>query len=236
MDDQKLPPELPSFSSLCGYIQDRCEQDRNSIANQLHDEIGGLLVSARLNVAWIEERLPSLDPDIAAHFRRLHDALRRGVEIKRRIVEDLRPTLLDNIGLYSALRWQMAKSCEVVQLDYSEDYPEEELSLLPEAGISVFRTVEEAIGNVIRHAAAQHVHLAVAETADALQVGIHDDGVGITAEQRTAATSFGIAAMTYRVTRLAGELRWSQHAQRGTELQITLPMANLLRADTPRYR
>src|SRR5580704_2270066 len=131
MDDKHLHQELQNLSGLCGYLQDRSERDRGSIANQLHDEIGGLMVAARLNVAWIEERLPSKDPEVAEHFKRLHDSLRHGVEVKRRIVEDLRPTLLDNIGLYSALRWQMSKSCDPAKLSYTEHFPEEELSLLP---------------------------------------------------------------------------------------------------------
>lgn len=229
MDNQQLQRELQGLSALCGYLQDRSEQERTSAANQLHDEIGGLLVAARLNVAWLEERLPSGDPDVGAHFKRLHDALRRGVEVKRRIVEDLRPTLLDNLGLYSALRWQMAKSCEPVNLSYTEHYPEEELPLNPAAAIAVFRIVEEAITNLIRHAGARHAHLAVQEGADQLRVSLRDDGIGITPEQRNGAGSFGIATMRYRTTRLGGRLQWLEVPEHGTELQITLPLAKLLR-------
>lgn len=230
MDDEHLQLELRSLSGLCGYLQDRSERDRNSIANQLHDEIGGLLVAARLNVAWIEQRLPSEDPIVKEHFKRLHDALRHGVEIKRRIVEDLRPTLLDNIGLYSALRWQMSKSCEPAKLSYTEHYPEEELSLIPEAAIAVYRVVEEAIGNVIRHASAKNAHLAVQETPQALRVSLQDDGIGMTPAQRTGADTFGIAAMNYRTTRLGGRLQWVEQPERGTELQVEFPLTRLLRA------
>jgi hypothetical protein len=230
MDHEHLQRELQSLTGLCGYLQDRSERDRNSFANQLHDEIGGLLVAARLNVAWIEERLPSQDPLVMEHFKRLHDSLRHGVEVKRRIVEDLRPTLLDNIGLYSALRWQMSKACDAAKLRYTEHYPEEELPLNPEAAIAVYRVVEEAISNVVRHASARNAHLAVQETPEALRVSLQDDGIGMTAAQREGAGTFGIAAMTYRATRLGGRLQWIETPEHGTELLIEVPLASLLRA------
>jgi signal transduction histidine kinase len=232
MDDEHLQREVQSLSGLCGYLQDRSERDRNSVANQLHDEIGGLLVAARLNVAWIEERLPSHDPLVMEHFKRLHDALRHGVEVKRRIVEDLRPTLLDNIGLYSALRWQMSKACESAKLSYTEHYPDEELPLIPEAAIAVYRVVEEAISNVIRHAKARTAHLAAQESPHSLRLTLQDDGVGMTPAQRAGAGTFGIAAMNYRVTRLGGRLQWLETPESGTELLMEFPLARLLRAAT----
>jgi signal transduction histidine kinase len=230
MDDEHLHRELQSLSGLCGYLQDRSERDRNSIANQLHDEIGGLLVAARLNVAWIEQRLPSEDPQVIEHFKRLHDALRHGVEVKRRIVEDLRPTLLDNIGLYSALRWQMSKTCEPAKLAYTEHYPEEELPLIPEAAIIVYRVMEEAISNLIRHAGARNAHLLVQETSEALRLALQDDGIGMTPVQRQGADTFGIASMNYRAARLGGRLHWLEQPERGTELLVEFPLARLLRA------
>jgi signal transduction histidine kinase len=229
MDHEHLKRELQSVSDLCGYLQDRAERERNSFASQLHDEIGGLLVAARLNVAWLEERLPSQDPKVMEHFKRLHDSLRHGVEVKRRIVEDLRPTLLDNIGLYSALRWQMSKACESAKLNYTEHYPEEELPLIPEAAIAVYRVVEEAISNVIKHASARNAHLAVQETSDMLRVSLQDDGIGMTPLQREGVGTFGIAAMIFRATRLGGRLQWLEAPERGTELVIEFPLARILR-------
>jgi signal transduction histidine kinase len=230
MDDKHLHQELQNLSGLCGYLQDRSERDRGSIANQLHDEIGGLMVAARLNVAWIEERLPSKDPEVAEHFKRLHDSLRHGVEVKRRIVEDLRPTLLDNIGLYSALRWQMSKSCDPAKLSYTEHFPEEELSLLPEAAIGVFRIVEEGITNVVKHASARNAHLVVQETSKALYITLEDDGIGMTASQRTGDGTHGIAAMSFRAARLGGRLQWEELPEQGTKLLVELPLEKLLRA------
>ena len=227
MEDQQQRRHLQSLSGLCDYVLDQCERDRIRTAGELHDEIGGLLVAARLNVAWIQERVASEDPEVGVHFQRLHDALRRGVEVKRRIVEDLHPTLLDNIGLYAALRWQMAKACDAANLPYTADYPEDELTLQPHAAITLYRIIEEAIRNVVAHAHARHAQLAVEETADHLRLTIRDDGIGITADQRGSASSFGIAAMAHRVARLGGALSWPAMQTGGTAVQIAVPLANL---------
>jgi signal transduction histidine kinase len=229
MNQDSAQSQFDNLSGLCGYLQDQSELNRYAIANQLHDEIGGLLVAARLNVAWLQEHLPSNDPKVMEHFKRLHEALRHGVEVKRRIVEDLRPTLLDNIGLYSALRWQMEKSCGAAKLPYTEHYPDEELSLLPEAGILVYRIVEQAIDNMIRHARATNAHLVVSETPESLLVSLQDDGVGMSAAQRTGADSFGIATMNYRATRLGGKLKWGDMPKHGTEVQLEFPLSKLIR-------
>jgi signal transduction histidine kinase len=229
MEQESAHSQLDYLSGLCGYLQDQSELNRNAVANQLHDEIGGLLVAARLNVAWLQAHLPSDDPQVIEHFKRLHEALRHGVEVKRRIVEDLRPTLLDNIGLYSALRWQMEKSCGAAKLAYTEHYPEEELALLPESGILVYRIVEQAIDNMIRHARASNAHLVVRETAHSLVISLQDDGVGMSATQRSGAGSFGIATMNYRAARLGGQIKWGEMPERGTDFQVELPLAKLLR-------
>ena len=227
MDNLHTRTDLQSISALCGYLEDRCERDRSKTAGQLHDEIGGLLVAARLNVAWIQEHLPSDDPQVQLHFRRLHEGLRSGVEVKRRIVEDLHPTLLDNIGLYAALRWQMARSCEAAKLVHSETCPEDELTLHPDAAITVYRVVAEAINNLVTHARARHAHLAVEQQAGELRVTVRDDGIGITAAQRDGATSYGIAAMRHRLSRLGGTLQWPATQERGTEVRIVVPLAAL---------
>jgi signal transduction histidine kinase len=137
--------------------------------------------------------------------------------------------LLDNIGLYSALRWQMAKSCEPAKLSYTQHLPEEELSVLPEAAIGVYRIVEEGITNVIKHAAARNAHLLVQETAITLNVSLEDDGIGMTAAQRTGTGTYGIAAMNFRASRLGGRLQWIELPERGTKLSIEVPLVKLLR-------
>lgn len=228
-EQQPLQRQAQALDDLCAHLQERSEQHRASIADQLHDEIGGLLVAARLNVAWLEERLPSEDPLVHMHFKRLHEALRHGVEVKRRIVEDLRPTLLDNIGLYSALGWHMSKACQSAQVSYTENYPADELLLRPEAAIVVFRIVEEALNQIVVQARARRVHLEVQETPSNLRLCLRQESSG---EAAPGAKFDDLALQTIRqqIRHLGGVYHQREAVDGSAELEIVLPLANLLRA------
>jgi signal transduction histidine kinase len=228
----QLQRDVQRLVDLCAHLQDRSEQQRAAIADQLHDEIGGILVAARLNVGWLEERLPSEDPGIQLHFKRLQDALRQGVEVMRRIVEDLRPTLLDNIGLYSALRWYMAEACEGAQLGYTERYPEDELQFKPAASIGVFRIVEEALVHLIARARPKRVHLEVEETPSALHVrlGTELNSAGSSTESVQPLDVNGPEneAIRQRVLKLGGVSQLREPAAGQWQLEVSLPLSNLL--------
>src|SRR3984885_15154680 len=140
------------LSELSTHLQSIAEQEKSLLSRELHDELGGLLIAARMDVSWIEDRVSSGDAAVLEHFRRVHEALQAGVELKRRVVENLRPSLLDNLGLFAALRWQVADTCGRAGLRCLEHYPPEDLPLSPEAAITVFRIVQEALNNILKHA------------------------------------------------------------------------------------
>src|SRR5882762_6168856 len=114
-----------------------------------------------MDFTWLEDRVATSDAEVQAHFKRVHDALQAGVDVKRRVVENLRPTLLDNLGLFPALRWQVADTCGRAGLKCTERYPPEELSLTPEASIAIFRIVQEALTNILKHAQARNVEISI---------------------------------------------------------------------------
>ncbi len=240
--------EVRLLGDLCSRQLQLSEQHRATIADRLHDEMGGLLIAARLNVAWLEERLPTDDPLVQLHFTRLQDALLTGIDLKRRIVEELRPTLLDHIGLYSALRWHMSEAC--AQLDYTEHYPDEELQLRPEAAIVVYRIVEEGLLHIIAATRPQRVQLAVQETADALRLCLRTDaeraGSDGKAQPPVVNDALELEMIRQRVLRLGGDYQWRAADGESmtqsdaddaniigptdglAELNVSLPLANLL--------
>jgi CHASE3 domain sensor protein len=95
-----------SLSELSNHLQEVREEERSKLARDIHDELGGILVSAKMDMAWVDSRIKGRDPETAAKVERAMQALDEGVQIKRRIIEELRPTLLDNLGLSAALDWQ----------------------------------------------------------------------------------------------------------------------------------
>jgi signal transduction histidine kinase len=218
------------LTDLSTHLQAMAEKERSALAHELHDELGGLLVAARMDVSWIEERVGGAYPELMAHFRRLQEALQEGVDLKRRVVENLRPTLLDNLGLLPALRWQVADSCGRAGLRCTENYPREELNLIPEASIAIFRIVQESLTNILKHAQARNVEVAIETQAESLVITVRDDGVGLPDARREALQSHGLAAMRHRATALGGELRISRLATRGTQIEARLPLARITAA------
>ena len=106
-----------ALSELSNHLQVVREEEKSKLARDLHDELGGILVSAKMDVDWVEQRLKERDPDAAAKLERAQQALDDGVQIKRRIIEELRPTLLDNLGLSAALDWQVHEICNAARSD-----------------------------------------------------------------------------------------------------------------------
>jgi signal transduction histidine kinase len=216
------------LSELSTHLQSLAEQEKSALSRELHDELGGLLVAARMDVSWIEERLRSQDPELQAHFRRVHEALQSGVDVKRRVVENLRPSLLDNLGLFPALRSQVADTCGRAGLRCVERYPQEELRLTPEASITVFRIVQEALTNIVKHARAGTIEVSVELRSPWLVLRIRDDGVGFPLERLRALRAHGLAAMRQRAAGFGGQWQVRRPVSGGTEIEVRLPLERVL--------
>jgi len=227
--EQLVAQRTAELSELSTHLQSLAEQEKSALSRELHDELGGLLVAARMDVSWIEERLGiTEDPELQAHFRRVHDALQSGVDVKRRVVENLRPSLLDNLGLFPALRSQVADACRRASLRCIEHYPQEELQLTPEASITVFRIVQEALTNIVKHASARTIEIWIEPRAPWLLLRIRDDGVGFPLERLRALRAHGLAAMRQRAAGLGGEWQVRRPLSGGTEIEVRLPLDRVM--------
>jgi hypothetical protein len=124
--EQQVDERTRELTALSTHLQGVSEQEKSALSRELHDELGGLLVAARMDLSWLQQRLPTSDPSIEQRFKRIHESLSAGVDLKRRVVEELRPTLLDNMGLFAALRWQFKETCRRAGLKCTETIPESE--------------------------------------------------------------------------------------------------------------
>jgi signal transduction histidine kinase len=231
--EQLVEQRTAELSELSTHLQSLAEQEKSALSRELHDELGGLLVAARMDVSWIEERLKTQDPELQAHFRRVHEALQSGVEVKRRVVENLRPSLLDNLGLFPALRSQVADTCRRAGLKCIERYPQEDVQLTPEASITVFRIVQEALTNIVKHARARTIEVSIEQRAPWLVLLIRDDGVGLPLERLRALRAHGLAAMRQRAAGLGGVWQVRRPVTGGTEIEVRLPLERVLEEADP---
>jgi signal transduction histidine kinase len=241
--DQKLQLERQvedrtrELVELSTHLQNVAEREKASLARELHDELGGLLVGARMDISWAELHLSTEDPDLKLRLHRVQQNLAAGVDLKRRIIEELRPTLLDNVGLFAALRWQMKETCGNAGLKCIESYPDEEPRFKSEASIALFRIAQEAFSNILKHADAKTADISLDMDAETLLMRIADDGIGIQTAQSTALASHGLASMRHRVRALGGRLDVRSPASGGTMLLVQIPIANAIeQASEPQFQ
>jgi signal transduction histidine kinase len=236
--DQKLELELQveartrELTALSTHLQGVSEQEKSALSRELHDELGGLLVAARMDLSWLQQRLPTADPAIEQRFKRIHESLSAGVDLKRRVVEELRPTLLDNMGLFAALRWQFKETCRRNGLRCTETIPDSEPKFAPDAAIGVFRVAQEALTNILKHAEAKSADLFIAIEADTFTLRISDDGKGIPSTRLAVSTSHGLASMRHRVLALGGTWNVRNAAGGGTVVTASIPVTRMLMRET----
>lgn len=218
------------LTRLARHLQTAREDERSRLARELHDELGALLTAAKLDAARLKRVLLPLSPDASARLAHLNESINRGIELKRRIIEDLRPSSLVNLGLVAALEILLREHAARGdgQLHAEIDPAVGELALAPSADITVYRLVQEALTNVVKHAAARHVTVALRPEAHAgrpgLLVVVHDDGRGFDPVAQPGATH-GLMGMRYRVEAENGEMHVHARPGEGTRIEAWLPIA-----------
>lgn len=212
-----------ALSELSNHLQVVREDERSKLARDIHDELGGILVGAKMDIAWVEERLKKRDSESSAKLERALQALDDGVQIKRRIVEELRPTLLDNLGLAAAVDWQVHEICDRAGLECAIATPSDDSGIAPQTSIALYRILQEALTNIVKYAHAKHVSVDLGVGGDTITLLIEDDGVGIADDAQNNLLSHGIAGMRQRVRALRGEFSISRRPEGGTVIEVNIP-------------
>lgn len=224
--EQALLSTQDELRKLAAHQEAIKERERKRIAQEVHDELGGLLtgINAYISVAIERAVLAGAEPDAL-----LVDAARlakEGLASVRKVITDLRPSVLDQLGVWAALEWYTEQVGQRSGLDCAcrIDTPLLALELDPERSTMLFRVVQEALTNVERHAAASRVRVTVARRDGRLLVEVQDDGKGIDAERILNKQSWGIRGMLERARHFHGEISIKGNAGRGTTLTLGLPL------------
>jgi len=190
-----------------------------------------LLLAARMDVTWLQHERPHDPEEYRLRLERIRIALDQGIDLKRRVVEELRPTLLDTMGLVAALRWQIEETCRRADLTCREQLPDDEPAFSRAGAITLFRVVQEALTNVIKHARAKEVHIALEFTDQDVVLTIGDDGVGSTPEALTRPKAHGIAGMRHRIHVLGGRLDIATAPSGGMRIRVQVPLASVVQSN-----
>jgi signal transduction histidine kinase len=231
--DRTVQQRTAMLFHLSSSLQKVAEREKATLARELHDELGGLLVASKIDISWLRKRADDGSEASALRWERVLRCLDEGLSLKRRIIESLRPTLLDNVGLVAALRWQVDETLRRAGVACEERYPEQLPELSPDARIAVFRVVQECLMNITKHAKAKSVLLMVTADDGQLSVVVRDDGVGIDEARLETPQSHGLLGMRHRIESLEGSMTIrSLGPGVGTECRFTLPLERIRNTGT----
>ena len=220
--EHEVATRTEELSELSTYLQTVREEEKSRLARDIHDELGGILVGAKMDVAWAAQRCKTALPEAADKLNRALAVLDEGVEMKRRIIEELRPTLLDNLGISAALDWQVRQACARAGLKCELNLSD--LELPSAVSIALYRIVQEALTNITKYASARNVDVELLGDDQGVSLIVHDDGAGLPAGVETNHLSHGIIGMRQRVRALNGTFKISSRPGSGTTIEVFVPL------------
>jgi signal transduction histidine kinase len=224
--EREVALRTADLTELARHLQTAREDEKGRLARELHDELGALLTAAKLDSARLKRMMGAVSPEMEARMQHLNDSINRGIELKRRIIEDLCPSSLRTVGLMGALEILVHEFAARSDAQVQEDLAPVELE--PGAQITAFRLVQEALTNVAKYADAHQVTVSLQpaprDGRDGALVSVQDDGRGFDPAERRG-SAHGLMGMRYRVEAEAGHMRLESAPGKGTRIEAWLPAA-----------
>jgi signal transduction histidine kinase len=218
--ERQVRERTATLAELATHLQLVREEERGHLARELHDELGALLTAAKLDVARLKSRLGTQSPEVSQRLQHLTESLNSGIALKRRIIEDLRPSSLSNLGLTASLEILAREFSERSGVEITTGL--EPVELDESSQLTVYRLVQESLTNVGKYAEAKQVDISVRNYGNHVEVDIKDNGKGFnTAEVRPS--THGLAGMRHRVEAAGGRLTVSSAPGSGTRISAVLP-------------
>ena len=224
ISDRKAGEE--QLRKLTAHIQTAREEEKTRIAREIHDDLGGTLTALKMEAYRLAEKLSGTS--LLEYVESMTQLLNNAVGVTRRIISDLHPTIIDDLGLVAALEWQGMQFnkrtgivCEVICADDKDD----ERKLDKSIAINLFRIFQEALTNVSRHSGASRVNVEFVQDDEEIILSISDNGCGLPEQHVIAQKSYGMRGMRERVAQLEGQIKFDRSPGGGLRVTVILPLA-----------
>ena len=228
--EDELRRQQQELRELSARVLEAREEEKASLARELHDELGQLLTALKMDLSWLRERLAAAE--MAKKAEEMSALLDKTVMATRRISADLRPLMLDDLGLGDAATWLVEDFAQRTGVDCRIQMPPAEAleGLSKSVATALYRAVQESLTNIARHSGARHAWVLIEVDDGALYVEVEDDGRGIAPQDLAKARSLGLRGMRERVAYLGGGLEIMRAPRGGTRLRLRMPLAAESRA------
>ena len=225
-NEETMLLQQQELRELSARVLEAREEEKTRIARELHDELGQLLTALKMDLAWLRERLPEAGTELAARADGMSALLDRTVSSSRRIAADLRPLMLDDLGLADAAQWLVDDfgKRSGVRLEMRVPEQAEFDALAKGAATAVYRAIQESLTNIARHSGAKNAWVLLAQENGEVLVEIEDDGRGVTPGDLAKASSLGLKGMRERIAYYGGSLEVARAPRGGTRLRVRMPL------------
>ena len=221
--DRMVQERTTQLANLASYLHDVSETEKTRLGRELHDELGATLTAVKMDVAWARSKLAPGQAALAEKLQRAARNLDMCIQVKRRIIEDLRPTTLANFGLMTAARELVEQAAERAGWKLQLDLPAEDPDLPEETAIALFRILQETLNNAAKYARATTVRISIVAGLGECVVEIEDNGVGFNPRNVRAKAS-GLVGMKQRVEPHGGRFYVTSHPGKGTLVRVSMPL------------
>jgi two-component system sensor histidine kinase UhpB len=219
--DLELANSERRLSELTGYLQTAIERERAAISREIHDDIGGSLAAAKLDLAWISRH--AADSAMQAHIQAATDMIQHALGSSQRIMMNLRPSILDQ-GLFAAVQWLASSFERRTGIKTTLRTNNEDLSPDKPVQLAAYRTAQEALTNISKYAQCSLVQIDISDAENFLTMEISDNGIGISSQEMLKPDAFGIRGLHERAKTIGGWLDVSSRQGLGTSVILSVPL------------
>ena len=226
--EEGLRASREQMRALAGRLQEVREEERTDIAREIHDELGGALTGMKVDVSFLIKSALKIKNEAArtsllSGMDSVTKAIDTTIHAVRRIAMELRPGILDDLGLVAALEWQLKDFEKRTGIRCEFFPPVEDISFDADLSTALFRIFQEALTNVARHSGATEVHVRFHADADSSTLEVEDNGKGIEKEKTLSSKSLGFLGMRERVQTFGGRLTVTGTPGTGTTVAVEIP-------------
>ncbi len=230
--EEELRQSRRRLRELASYLESAREKERTRIAREIHDELGQALTALKMELHWCIQRFPENDKLLLEKAKTLPKLVDANVHLVQRISSELRPGLLDNLGLSAAIEWQAGQFQDRTGIECDVFFQPDDIVLDQTRSTAIFRIFQETLTNIARHANATKVKIILNENPAEVELTVCDNGKGIIEQEISDPKSFGIMGIKERVLSLGGVVEINGLEKKGTTITVRIPTE--VKEDSPR--
>jgi len=223
--EEQLQASREQLRSLSAHLESVREEERKNMAREIHDELGQILTALKIDLSSLAGEPSEQQKAPLGKVRSMGELIDMAIETVRRISTELRPTMLDDLGIAAALEWQAEDFSKRTKINCEFISKPKDIVLDPDQSTALFRIFQEALTNVARHSDASKVKAVLTKETDRIVLTIKDNGKGIEKEQIADPKAFGVIGMKERAHFLGGEVRFDSAPGKGVSITVSIPTA-----------